>query len=76
MATNCNLFRRTVLKKWGRINNCSFWLVSGIFDEFQHPAINQNSAALFLSNKSAPANRKKGLYTNRDPNKQVGFILL
>jgi hypothetical protein len=31
---------------------------------------------VFSSNKSAPANRQKGFYTNRDPNKQeVGFIL-
>jgi hypothetical protein len=43
---------------------------------FRNP--NQNSATLwriFSSNKSAPANRKKGFCTNRDPNKQeVGFI--
>jgi hypothetical protein len=40
--------------------------------------LNQNSAVLwriFSSNKSAAANKKKGFYTNRDPNKQeVGFI--
>ncbi len=39
---------------------------------------NQNRAALwriFSSNKSAPANRKRGFYANRDPDKQeVGFI--
>ncbi len=30
---------------------------------------------IFSSNKSAPTNRKKEFYTNRDPNKQeVGFI--
>jgi hypothetical protein len=30
---------------------------------------------IFSSNLSAPANRKKGFYTNRDPNKQeVGFF--
>ncbi len=56
-------------------------LVSRIFKEFQHPTrpqSKQNSAALwriFSTNKSAPAIRKKGFYTNRDPNKQeVGFI--
>jgi hypothetical protein len=42
------------------------------------PQPNQNSAALwriFSTNKSAPANGKKGFYTNRDPNKQgVGLI--
>ncbi len=39
---------------------------------------NQNSAThwrIFSSNKSPPANRKKGFYTNRNPNKhEVGFI--
>jgi hypothetical protein len=38
---------------------------------------NHNSAALWRilkKNKSAPANRKKGFYTNRDPNKQGGWI--
>jgi hypothetical protein len=40
---------------------------------------NKNGAALrgiFSSNKSAPASRKKGFYTNHDQNKQeVGLIL-
>jgi len=44
--------------------------------EFEHPT--QNRAALWWilsSNKSAPANRKSGFYSNCDPNKQeVGFI--
>jgi hypothetical protein len=32
---------------------------------------------IFSSNKSAQANRKKGFYTNRNPNKQeVGFIFV
>jgi hypothetical protein len=32
---------------------------------------------IYPSNKSAPANRKKGFYTNRNPNKQeVGFIFV
>ncbi len=43
-------------------------------EEFQHPAI---QTKYFTSNKSAPANCKKGFYTNRDPNKQkVGFIFV
>jgi hypothetical protein len=40
------------------------------------PNPSQNSAALwqiFSSNKSAPANRKKEFYTNRDSNKQEGL---
>jgi hypothetical protein len=41
---------------------------------------NQNSAALwrtFSTNKRAPGNRKKGFYTNCDPNKQkVGFLFV
>jgi hypothetical protein len=47
-----------------------------VFEEFQHPAI-QALWRIFSSNKSAPANRKKGFYTNRDLNKQkVGFIFV
>ena len=45
--------------------------------EFQHPAIQTKIAfwRIFSTNKSVPANRKKGFYANRDPNKQeVGFI--
>jgi hypothetical protein len=44
-------------------------LVNRIFEEFQHPAI-QALWRIFSANKSAPANRKKGFYTNRDLNKQ------
>jgi hypothetical protein len=56
-------------------------LVGRIFEEFQLPAIQikivQHFGRFFLSNKSAPANRKKGFYTNRDPNKQeVGCIFV
>jgi hypothetical protein len=56
-------------------------LASRIFKEFQHHAIqNQHGASLwriFSSNKSAPANRRQGFYTNRDPNKQeVVFIFV
>ncbi len=47
--------------------------------EFQHPAIQtkieQHFGGFFHSDKSAPANRKTGLYANRDQNKQeAGFI--
>jgi hypothetical protein len=56
--------------------------VSRIFEEFQHPAtqpkyIVQHFGGFFIQYcKSAPANWKKGFYTNRDPNKkEVGFIL-
>jgi hypothetical protein len=53
-------------------------LLSRKFKEFQHPAI-QTKIEQHLAdfNKSAPANRKKGFYTNHDPNKQeVGFIFV
>jgi hypothetical protein len=50
--------------------------VSKIFEEFQIPQSKPNSAAL-SSNKSAPANRKKGFYTIRVPKKQeVGGIFV
>jgi hypothetical protein len=52
-------------------------LVSRIF---QHPAIQTKWSiplAEFSTNKSVLANRKKGFYTYRDPNKQeVGFIFV
>jgi hypothetical protein len=52
-----------------------------IFEEFQHPTIQtkivQPFGEFFLTNKSAPAHRKKGFYANLDPNKQgVGFIIV
>jgi hypothetical protein len=55
-------------------------LTTTIFEENQHPAI-QTKIVLpfgeFFPQKSAPANRKKGFYTNHDPNKQeVGFIFV
>ena len=52
-----------------------FRIVSRIF---QHPAIqNKKMKRIFSANKCAPANRKKGSYTNHDPNKQeVGFIFV
>ncbi len=71
-------------QKCERVNNCFFGLrlVSRIFEEFQHPAtqtkiVLQHFGGFFIQYcKSAPANWKKGFYTNRDPNKQeVGFIL-
>jgi hypothetical protein len=44
------------------------------------PNPNQNNAALwriFSSNKSVPANRKKGFYTSRLPkNEDIGGILV
>jgi hypothetical protein len=48
-------------------------LVSRIFEEFQHPAIQTKivqpfGGFFFSTNKSAPANKKQGFYTNRDPN--------
>jgi hypothetical protein len=53
-------------------------LVRRIFEETRN--LNQNRASIwkiFSSNKSAPANRKKGFYTNRNPNKQeVGVIFV
>jgi hypothetical protein len=43
--------------------------VSRIFEEFQLPAIQtkivQHLGGFFLSNKSAPAHRKKGFHTKR-----------
>jgi hypothetical protein len=56
-------------------------LVRRIFEEILTSRnLNQNSATLwqiFSSNKSAPANRKKGFYTSRDPNKkEVGLIFV
>jgi hypothetical protein len=48
------------------------------YSNIPHP--NQNSAAIlwiYSTNKSAPANRKKCFYTNRDPNQQeVGFFFV
>ncbi len=42
-------------------------LVSRLFEEFQHPAIQtkivQHFGGFLKSNRSAPANRKKGFYT-------------
>jgi hypothetical protein len=82
MVTNRNLFRQTGLQKCGKVKQLVFGLqlVRRIFEETLiscNP--NQISATLwriFSSNKHAPANRKKGLYTNRNPNKQeVGFNL-
>ncbi len=76
MVTNRNLFRQTGLQKCGKVNNwsldCGLWVQNS---NIPHP--NQNSATfwrIFSSNKHVPANRKKGFYTNHNPNKQeVGF---
>jgi hypothetical protein len=56
-------------------------IVSRIIEEFQHPAIQtENSAALwrnFSSNKSVPANMKKGFYKGHMPkNKKIGGIVI
>jgi hypothetical protein len=54
--------------------------MSRVIKEFQHPAIQtiiEQHWQIFSSNKIAPAHRKKGFYTNRDPNNQeVGFIFV
>ncbi len=59
---------------------CGLRLMSRIFEEFHHPGIQTKIVqllAVFPTNKSAPASRKKGFFTNRDPNKQeVGFIFV
>ncbi len=50
-------------------------LVSRIFAEFQHPAI--QTKIVQQKNKSAPAKREKRFYTNRVPKKQeVGGIFV
>ncbi len=75
--SNRNLFRRTVLQKCG-IETLGLWITAR---EWRIPAShnpNQNSTVpcrIFSSNKSVPANRKKGFYTNRDP-QEVGFIFV
>jgi hypothetical protein len=83
MVTNRNLFPPNLSPKMRESQQLSFGLqvVRRIFEETltsRNP--NQNSATLwriFSSKKSAPANRKKGFYTNRNPNKQeVGFIFV
>jgi hypothetical protein len=78
MATNRNLFPPNRSPKLRESQQLSFGLrlVRRIFEETRNP--NQNRASIwkiFSSNKSTPANRKKGFYTNRNPNEQeVGFI--
>jgi hypothetical protein len=75
----CSIFRWTVLQKCLKNHNC--YLDCGSWVEYSNiPQSKPKRAALwriFSTNKSAPANRKKGFYTNRDPNKQeVGFIFV
>jgi hypothetical protein len=80
MATNRNLFPPNRSPKMRESQQLSFGLrlLRRIFEETRNP--NQNRAfiwKIFSSNKSRPANRKKGFYTNRNPNKQeVGFIFV
>ncbi len=73
MVTNRNLFRQTGLQKCGKVNNWSLYY--GLWEEY--PAVHTRIVRIFSPNKSAPANRKKGFYTNRNPNKQeVGFTFV
>jgi hypothetical protein len=83
MVTNRNLFppNRSPKMRESQQLVIGLRLARRIFEETlasHHP--NQTSATLwriFSLNKSAPANRKKGFYTNRNPNKQeVGFIFV
>jgi hypothetical protein len=74
--TGCKLFRQTMLPKCGRVNNCSLQagLRVNIWRILTARNRTQSSAALwrtFSFDKSAPANRKKGFYTNRVPKKQA-----
>jgi hypothetical protein len=74
MGTNRNLFYQNGHQKCGRVNICSVEeSLSRIFEEFQRPAILtkivQHFGGIFSSNKSAPANKKKGVYTKRVPKK-------
>ncbi len=82
-------FNKPVPKKRGKVRvhiQLSFGgrLVSRIFEEFKQPtivhSINQNSAAIwriFSSNKSVPANKKKGFYTSRQPkNDGIGGVFV
>ncbi len=82
IGTNCDLFRRTVLQNCRKVNICSLDYGSWV-EYFKNSNIAQSKPkwcsplADFSTNKSAPANWKKGFYTNRDPNKQeVGFIFI
>ncbi len=76
LGTNRNLFHRTVIQKCLKL----FFGLRLVRRIFQDRNPNQNRGALwrfFSTNKSAPANGKKRLCTNRDPNKQeVGFFFV
>jgi hypothetical protein len=84
MYTNRNLFRQTGLQKCEESQQLFFGLrlERRISEETLNISQSKpkycNTLADFLSNKSAPANRKKGFCTNRDPNKQEvrGFFIL
>jgi hypothetical protein len=78
IGTNHDLLCRTVFQKCRKVNICSFFglrLMSRIFEEFQHLAIQikivQSYGGFFQQIKvRQPINSKKGFHTNRDPNKQ------
>jgi hypothetical protein len=61
-----NFSHQTRLEKCGRVNHGalkdSSWL--GTFNNSNIPQSKPNSTVIFSSNRSAPANRKKGFYTN------------
>ncbi len=78
MCSNRDHFSRTVLQKYGRDINCSLdcglWIKR--IPSFRNP--NQNRAELwriFSSNKSAPANRKKGFYANQQAGGWIQFCM-
>ncbi len=69
VGTNRNLFCQTGLQKCWRVNNCSFMDNSWV-DYLKNSNIPQSEPKyalwqIFSSNKSAPANGKKGFYRNR-----------
>jgi hypothetical protein len=72
MCSNCDVFRRTVLKNAGE-TSIVLWITAREQRISASCQPNQNRAALwriFSSNKSEPANRKTGFHANCDPNKQ------
>jgi hypothetical protein len=71
MGTNRNLFDKPVSKmRESQQLFSGLRLLNRMFEKIHPSNPNQNSAALwriFSSNKSAPANRKKGFYTSHLP---------
>ena len=73
MCSSRDLFRQTVFHKCGRGINCS--LGCGLHPSFRNPHLNRAPLWwIFLSNNSAPANRKTAFYANREPNKQEDWV--